>query len=72
MAKRSLFSVLQELAFCGKFFVMAANDILENNDQKSTTERFISLSVSDDDVEKFLKDEENITHKERPTATRRW
>lgn len=47
------------LASNGKFFVMAGNDILENNDKKSTTKRSVTLSTSDNGIEKFLEDEAN-------------
>jgi len=41
------------LASYQKFFIMAANNILEKMIKKSTTQRFVSLSTSDNDIKSF-------------------
>ena len=68
MTTRPLFEVLRcPFQFVESFSIfldMAANNILENNDQNSRTERLVSLT--DDNVEKFLKAEENKS-KQRET-----
>ena len=43
-------------AFVKKYFDMASNNSLTNNDEKLSREKF--LSFTDDDVEKFLEAEE--------------
>ena len=45
---------------------MVSNNILANNDEKLSCERF--LSFIDDDVVKFLEAEENKHAVERPTV----
>ena len=48
-----------ELRLCPKYFDMASNNTLVNNDEKLCREKFLSFCFTDDDVEKFLKAEEN-------------
>ena len=51
------FLKLMKLCLCQKYFDMASNNTLANNDEKLFSERF--LSFIDDDVEKLLEAGEN-------------